>query len=457
MDQKKMPFQTKISTPLADNDQPVSIEDFCRYLIQPNAYFFIPCRELWPGSSVNTRLPRIPVLTANGQPKLDKNGKLISIPATKWIDDNRRVEQTTWHPGLPMFITDRLAVAGGWVEKRGTVSFNLYRPPNIALGDGGKAKPWLDHVRRVYPDDADHIVRWLAHHRQHPGDKVNHALVLGGDQGIGKDSLLQPVKHAVGPWNFQDISPTHLLGAFNGFVRSVILRVSEGRDLGEIDRFKFYDHTKIYTATPPDVLRVNEKNLKEYYALNCLGLIITTNHKTDGIYLPANDRRHYVAWSNCQKEDFTPNYWNELWAFYSDGGFAHVGAYLSELDLAGFDAKAPPPKTQAFWQIVDVNAAPEDAELMDLLDKLGCPTALTIVNLVEKAGGDMAEWLLDRRNRRALPHRLERCGYVSIRNRDAKDGLWKFNDRRQVIYVRAELLREQQLEAALMLVQPSRG
>src|SRR5580693_1438587 len=95
MDQKKMPFQTKISTPLADNDQPVSIEDFCRYLIQPNAYFFIPCRELWPGSSVNTRLPRIPVLTANGQPKLDKNGKLISIPATKWIDDNRRVEQTT--------------------------------------------------------------------------------------------------------------------------------------------------------------------------------------------------------------------------------------------------------------------------------------------------------------------------------------------------------------------------
>jgi hypothetical protein len=94
---------------------------------------------------------------------------------------------------------------------------------------------------------------------------------------------------------------------------------------------------------------------------------------------------------------------------------------------------------------------------MDLLDKLGCPTALTIVNLVEKAGGDMAEWLLDRRNRRALPHRLERCGYVSIRNRDAKDGLWKFNDRRQVIYVRAELLREQQLEAALMLVQCSRG
>jgi hypothetical protein len=31
---------------------------------------------------------------------------------------------------------------------------------------------------------------------------------------------------------------------------------------------------------------------------NCLGFIITTNYKTDGIYLPADDRRHYVAWSH---------------------------------------------------------------------------------------------------------------------------------------------------------------
>ena len=193
------------------------------------------------------------------------------------------------------------------------------------------------------------------------------------------------------------------------------MRINEGHDL-DLDRFKFYDHTKIYTATPPDVLRINEKNLKEYYALNCLGLIITTNHKTDGLYLPADDRRHYVAWSKYQKTDFPENYWNELWGFYNDGGFEHVTAYLSELDLSSFDPKAPPPKTATFWQIVDVNSAPEDAALMDLLDKLKCPDAITIVDLIKEADGEIAEWLLDRRNRRALPHRLERCGYVSFHN-----------------------------------------
>src|SRR3954453_9484313 len=35
----------------------------------------------------------------------------------------------------------------------------------------------------------------------------------------------------------------------------VILRISEARDLGEFDRFQFYDHMKSYTASPPDTLR----------------------------------------------------------------------------------------------------------------------------------------------------------------------------------------------------------
>ena len=71
---------------------------------------------------------------------------------------------------------------------------------------------------------------------------------------------------------------------------------------------------KVYAAAPPDVLRVDEKNLREYNVLNCCGVIITTNHKTDGIYLPADDRRHYVAWSSLTKEDFTEGYWADLWS-----------------------------------------------------------------------------------------------------------------------------------------------
>jgi hypothetical protein len=190
----------------------------------------------------------------------------------------------------------------------------------------------------------------------------------------------------------------------------MILRVSEARDLGDTDRFKFYDHMKNYTAAPPDVLRVDEKHVREHYVLNCCGVIITTNHKSDGIYLPADDRRHYVAWSNLTKEEFTPEYWNDLWAWYETGGYGHVAAYLIGLDISGFDPKAPPPKTPAFWDIVDANRAPEDAELADVLDRMANPDAMTLARILKEAMGDEVEaWLRDRKKTHFLGESKSAC------------------------------------------------
>jgi hypothetical protein len=239
-----------------------------------------------------------------------------------------------------------------------------------------------------------------------------------------------------------------MLEPFNGFVKSVILRVNEARDLGEINRFSFYDHMKAYTAAPPDVLRVNEKHLRQYSVVNCCGVIITTNHKTDGIYLPADDRRHFVAWSDLKKEDFVDGYWDTLWGWYAGGGYRHVAAYLAQLDISSFDPKAPPSKTPAFWDIVDANRAPEDAELADVLDKIKNPDAITIAAITEQALGNFHEWITDRKNRRAIPHRLEKCGYVQVRNDDAKDGLWVIAGMRQVIYAKSELSILDRLQAA---------
>ena len=209
---------------------------------------------------------------------------------------------------------------------------------------------------------------------------------------------------------------------------------------------------KAYTAAPPDVLRVDEKNLREHNVFNCVGVIITTNHKADGIFLPADDRRHFVAWSGLCKDDFDANYWVKLWRWYREGGARDVAAYLSELDISAFDPKAPPPKTPAFWDIVDANRAPEDAELADVLDKLGMPEATTLTRVTNQATGDFELWIKDRKNRRAIPHRLEKCGYVPVRNDLADDGLWKMSGKRQVIYARSTLSLAAQLKAARSLV-----
>jgi hypothetical protein len=430
----------------------VELTDFWAYM-PSHSYIFAPTGEFWPATSVNSRIaPQLK--DPDGNPLLDDKGKPKRLNANVVLDRHRNVEQMTWAPGEPQVVRNRLISNGGWIRRYGCSVFNLYLPPAEMSGDPSQAGPWIDHLYLVYPEDAKHIISWLAHRVQRPAEKINHAIVLGGAQGIGKDTILEPVKAAIGPWNFAEVSPKHMLGRFNDFVKSVILRISEARDLGDVDRFAFYDHMKTYTAAPPDVLRVDEKHRNEYSVFNVCGVIITTNHKSDGIYLPADDRRHYVAWSHCTRDDFGPDYFAALYRWYEDGGIGHVAAYLRGLSLGAFDSKAPPPKTPAFWDIVSSNQAPEEAEMNDALEALGWPDAVTVSMVAGSAVQQFQDFLTDRRNSRRIPHRFEECGYVQVRNDGTKDGYFKVGSKRCPIYARKILSRRDQIAAAERLAYP---
>jgi hypothetical protein len=298
---------------IVDNDAATAkktaeaLEDFYAYMPM-HRYLHVPTRELWPAESVNGRL------------SWPMEGRKPIKPAS-WLDQHRPIEQLIWSPGDPEVIEGKVVDQGGWVASDTRV-FNLYRAPAIVKGNAHAAVRWRDHLECLFGEHAGHAQRWLASKIQAPGVKVNHALVIGGAQGIGKDTLLEPIKHAVGAWNWSEINPAQLLGRFNGWTKGVIVRVSEARDLGDVDRYQFYEHSKVYMAAPPDVLRVDEKNLKEHYVANVCGVIITTNHRTAGIYLPPDDRRHFVVWSASTKEDFDAAYWTRLWRWYADGGLA---------------------------------------------------------------------------------------------------------------------------------------
>lgn len=217
----------------------VTTDDFVAYREQHN-FIFKPTRAVWPASAVDDELP--PVHMPSGK----------AMAASKWIAANQAVQQITWAPGEPELIEGRLISDGGFIERKGVTVFNLYRAPLPAPGDAAKAARWSQHVHLVYPDAAGHIIMFLAHRVQRPQEKINHALLLGGAQGIGKDTMLEPVKRAVGHWNFGEASPSDMFASFNRFQRSVILRISEGRDLGDVDRFKLYDRMKTVIAAPPE-------------------------------------------------------------------------------------------------------------------------------------------------------------------------------------------------------------
>ena len=181
-------------------------------------------------------------------------------------------------------------------------------------------------------------------------------------------------------------------------------------------------------------------------------MIITTNHKTDGIYLPADDRRPHGGVVELSKEDFKPDYWRDLYRWYDNGGNKYVADYLVHLDIRAFKPKEPPPKTQAFWEIANANRAPEDAELADVLDDLGRPDVVTLSDVTTQAAilqPAFADWLRDRKNRRAIPHRFEDCGYVAVSNPNDTEGRWKINGTRHTIYGKASLTVRDRIDAAL--------
>jgi hypothetical protein len=97
-------------------------------------------------------------------------------------------------------------------------------------------------------------------------------------------------------------------------------------------------------------------------------------------------------------------------------------------------------------------AAPEDAELADVLDRIGNPAAVMLSRIQAAAygDGDFGEWIKDRKNRRAIPHRMEKCGYIAVHNMAAQDGLWKAGGRRQVIYARSALPLVDQIKTPRM-------
>jgi hypothetical protein len=92
-----------------------------------------------------------------------------------------------------------------------------------------------------------------------------------------------------------------------------------------------------------------------------------------------------------------------------------------------------------------------------VLEALGNPDAVTIADLVEKADVETAEWLLDRRNHRTLPHRLGRCNYTSVRNPNTEDGRWKVRGKNRVVYAKASLSLPEQLAAATKLTRAGRS
>ena len=417
-----------------EKSRKLTLEDFRGYM--PNSKcIFLKNGELWSTTSVNARVP--PVY------KGELNGKPVYVAASKEILEKYAVEQMTWWPGHQQIIKGKSFLKTGIIDDPGVLAFNKYHPaqPLPEWANAKKVARYIWHTRKLYPDDWPYILDWMAFKAQNPGIKINHALLLGGAQGIGKDTILKPLITAVGSHNFGYSNPSQLMERFNAYQMSVILLVSEMHDLGSsVSIYGLQNRMKTLTAAPPDMLPTEEKGIEVFYIPNIVSVVCTTNAKLDGIFLSEDDRRHYIAWSELPQGSLSDRYFNRLHKWLDEeGGREHVAKFLTERDISKFNPGARPPRTKTWHDIVDVNKGPVEEALADALDALGRPAMVTRDEIYAGAGTTLREWMDNRRTFRAFPARLDGQGYERLRNPDDKMGRWRLPGKRSTVYVRKNL------------------
>jgi hypothetical protein len=419
------------------------------------SFIYMPNGDFWSSEGVNGTVSSVGLFDVDGK-AVASGGKAIVVPATEWLKGYRPVAQVTWAPGEPVVIEGRLMNEGGWISQPNVRIFNQYLPPTVRLGDASAAGPWIELVHELYPDIADILIKCFAQRRQRPQDKINFMVLLIGEQGIRKDTLLDPVRRAVGPWNCKMISPSNLTDSFTPWMKSVILNINEAHDdeggsgaFNIINRRQVYERLKILSAAPPDTLYVNEKNRSQYYLPNVLFPIITSNYPLGAIYLPKDDRRTLVGNSVRPKGWKSAEYFAEFYRWLEAGGYGAVAAYLDALDISGVNFKGDAFKTDAWRVIVNASLPVASGELGDILDLMNYPKVVTvdlvrrIFNSKGETESDLGGLFTNTSKVKQLAYRFADNGYAPIPNLERKDGAWMIDGKRKSIFAKQGLEPEE--------------
>ena len=254
------------------------------------------------------------------------------------------------------------------VSRDGEIFGNRWRDarPPVQAGD---ITPWLAHCRALVPEasELEHIFNVMAFKLQNPQTKINHAVLHGGDQGCGKDTMWAPVIWSVcGPHmkNHGLLDNDTMSSQFGYALESEILILNELKEPDARERRALANKLKPIIAAPPEMLSINRKGLHPYMMANRL-FVLAFSNDTVPISLDSQDRRWFCIWSHAPR--MTPDAAARLWAWYNAGGFAAVGAWLAARDVSAFNPGAAPAMTEFKLNLVEHGMSMAESYLVELM------------------------------------------------------------------------------------------
>lgn len=396
-----------------------------------------------------------------------EKGKLKPYKPSIAINDvgtGLTVEGSTWWPGKPTFIPDVVIDERGMVPQKGAVCYNTYKAPDRGGWDprGHTADLWIEHVRRLWPDPAEHehFFDFAAHAIQRPDQKVNHGIVLAGSYGIGKDTALHPLRVGVGEHNTAEIEPDDVSRQYNGYIKSVLLVINEVRPHDEdVKASAFYNQLKPVLAAPPDMLPMEVKYANVVYVRNLCHVVMTTNDPLR-MHIPEGDRRLFVMTSKLPDPKtggvFPEGYFEEMHSYLHSGGAQAVVKWLENRVITHFNSGEPPPMTWGKRAIINssdsVRRSPADEVIEQYIAENFAnerPKVIFAKDFLDWIGGgrwfDDAEVATKSVKAKNFHFKMDEHGYDAVR--PPAGGEWKSaNYRSRTAFVAKSVPHDEQLE-----------
>ena len=313
------------------------------YIVDDDAYFDMTTRNEISRGSFNAIFRHINCTSVHNQKR--------RIEASVCFDENRQEHKAKLLKGLTYAAGEKILV-----HKDGEVYGNRWRDarPDVARTTSDISR-FTAHCERLVADEAErnHCYDVMAFKLQHPEVKVNHAVLHGGDEGSGKDTMWAPFIWSVcGPnnHNWGIIDNESLSSQWGYQLESEILILNELREPEARERRALANKLKPIIAAPPDMLPINRKGLHPYEMINRLLVLAFTNDPIP-ISIPSQDRRWFCLWSTAPR--MSPDEAREIWAWYKSGGFEAIAAWLYARDVSKFNPTAAPPITDFKLSLVE--------------------------------------------------------------------------------------------------------
>lgn len=224
----------------------------------------------------------------------------------------------------------------------------------------------------------DHLLKWIAYPLQHPGAKMQTAVVMHGEEGTGKNLFWGAVSTIYGPHG-GFITQMQLQSQFNTWLSAKLFLIAN-----EVVTRHEMRHLVGYLkhlVTEPDIY-INRKMVDERRENNHANLVFLSN-ELQPLQIGPRDRRYVVIKTTQVRSD---EFYRAVKAELEKGGAAALYHYLLELELGDFNEHTKPPMTDAKRALIDYGMPPSQLFWKDLHEEtLGLPYCPALTTDVYRA------------------------------------------------------------------------